>query len=528
MRDTNTPPDAIDIDVALDSGSDAGIEPDGAKDTVSPADIPDVTMVDARVAESCAAYGDPVRVGMISSSLLTETSGIAASRTNPGVLYAHNDSGDTARFFAIDEMGGLLGEFTLAGATATDWEDIAIGRCGTQSCVYIGDIGDNLSARTEYAVYRAVEPRATVGMPAAAAVPVAYERFPFVYPDGPHNAETLLVHPTTGDLYVVLKVPTVSGGAVYRFPRPLVPEVRVTLERVGDFGQTACGALLTGGDIHPAGDRVILRGRGQICELRQTTGAAFDTIFATTASPLPVAVEVQGEAVAYDPDGLSYFTTSEGAAAPIYRIGCFVPTADGGVTDAEPTDGSAPDVIVDAGSLCGNAHIDPGEACDATDLGGATCVTRGFRAGALRCSASCTALDEAGCSNVRINEVESNPSPDWVEFFNPGPGVADMAGYYFTDNAPEDVSHHAVFPAGTVIPAGGFLFASNPGGALAFTFGLGMPDLARLYEPGGTVIDEISWTTHAAGTLARCPDGSETVVDVATPTQGGSNAPSCP
>ena len=94
------------------------------------------------------AISPPQLVGTISSSWLNETSGIVGSRSLPGTLWVHNDSGDSARFFAIGTTGALQGQFSLQNATATDWEDIAIGpKSGGGNYLYLGDIGDNSANR---------------------------------------------------------------------------------------------------------------------------------------------------------------------------------------------------------------------------------------------------------------------------------------------------------------------------------------------------------------------------------------------
>src|SRR5258706_9742917 len=87
---------------------------------------------------------------------------------------------------------------------------------------------------------------------------VTSQALPFVYPDGRHNAETLLVHPTTGDIYVITKV---SGAAatVYRMPRPFTPGAQARLEAVGPLSIPASAGLVTGGDVHPCGARVLIR-----------------------------------------------------------------------------------------------------------------------------------------------------------------------------------------------------------------------------------------------------------------------------
>jgi len=268
----------------------------------------------------CSAYGAATHLGPIPAKL-PELSGLAASRAHPGILYAHNDSGDTARFFAINDKAQITGEMDLTGATAVDWEDIAVGPCPPGSCVYLGDIGDNGLTRTEYAMYRVVEPDvlATDG----SASSVMYERFPFVYSDGKHNAETLLVHPS-GRVFVVIKVKGVPAG-VYEFPSPLTPGVQATLQLVSTVMPATPGELFTGGSFHPCGDRLLLRTYESLYELIDASDGGPLGVFQSPLAMVPVAPEVQGEAVTYSLDGDSYFTSSEtvGAfAAQLTRVGC--------------------------------------------------------------------------------------------------------------------------------------------------------------------------------------------------------------
>ena len=61
-------------------------------------------------------------------------------------------------------------------------------------------------------------------------VSVPWERLPFEYPGAVKwNAETLLVHPQTGDVYVVNKLPAGNASTVFKFPQPLTPGVKATL-----------------------------------------------------------------------------------------------------------------------------------------------------------------------------------------------------------------------------------------------------------------------------------------------------------
>lgn len=290
---------------------------------------PEVTGADAGAVEAscgCAQWTAPVDVGPIGEPALVELSGLAASRAHPGVLYAHNDSGDTARFFALSTAGNALGEFQLSGATAIDWEDLAVGPCGGPSCVYLGDIGDNLRRRTDYAVYRVAEPDVEASAPVGVVVLPAFERLAFAYPLGEkNNAETLLVHPVTGRLYVATKEPTGQPSRLFRFPAAPSTTAPSELELVGTLPvPTPTDAQLTAGAVSPCGDRLLLRMYNRLVELTVPAGQPFEAVLGATPVTVPSATEDQGEAVAWSADGRGYFTSSEVVVHParLSQVGC--------------------------------------------------------------------------------------------------------------------------------------------------------------------------------------------------------------
>ena len=90
-----------------------------------------------------------------SSSEIDESSGIIQSRRYPNIFWTHNDSGDTARIFAIHADGKLVADVNVAGAENVDWEDIAAGEPGQ---IIICDIGNNGPARDDLAIYVIPEP----------------------------------------------------------------------------------------------------------------------------------------------------------------------------------------------------------------------------------------------------------------------------------------------------------------------------------------------------------------------------------
>jgi len=303
-------------DAAIDTKADAGS--DARSDADSTTDV-------APTCTACTAYGTPQALGP-SPSVLTELSGLAASRVHPGLLYTHNDSGDSARFFAITQQATVAAEIHLSGATAIDWEDISVGPCPAGSCVYVGDTGDNKADRTQYMIYRVTEP-ATLPSDGSVVTVTSYESFPFVYPDGPHNAETLMVHPQTGRVFIVLKETGVPAS-VYEMPLPLQKDTVVTLQQVATLAIPPAEGLVTDGAFHPCGDRALIRTTGAtgLFELTRLTGGTVPSIFGSTPVRVPVASEPQGEAVTWAIDGRSYLTASEtvsGSAVPsLSRVTC--------------------------------------------------------------------------------------------------------------------------------------------------------------------------------------------------------------
>ena len=163
-------------------------------------------------AQEAAVRASARTLSSVKAAALIEISGCAVSRQTPGgarVVWLHNDSGDSARVFAVDAATGRVrATYAVTGAAAQDWEDIAI----ASGNLYVGDIGDNAAARESVVVYRVPEPKLSVRVATAAQATAAAVALRMRYPDGSHNAEALLVHPTTGDAYVVTKTEDGHSG----------------------------------------------------------------------------------------------------------------------------------------------------------------------------------------------------------------------------------------------------------------------------------------------------------------------------
>ena len=211
-----------------------------------------------------------------------------------------------------------LGVFKVTGAQARDWEDMSAGP-GPQpnkSYLYVGDIGDNNEKRSEVVVYRFLEPdlkpsdkNSTKTNPRATE---RAEAIRLVYPDGKHDAETLMVHPQTGNLYIMTKV-AFKNPVVYEATAPLKSNDVITMTRIGEVRVPSLfGGAITGGSVSPDGRRVALCDYFQGYELvLPDKSNNFVDIWKEKMTGFDLGKRKQGESIAYRLDGNALLATSE-------------------------------------------------------------------------------------------------------------------------------------------------------------------------------------------------------------------------
>ena len=276
-------------------------------------------------ADRATVFGAPVQVGSLRSPELVEASGVAASKCQSNVYWAHNDSGGDTYLFAIDGSGSHLGVWRVGRARNRDWEDIAVVKDAAGKCfVLIGDIGNNELQREELAIYRVGEP-AVDASAAASARSSARDTEPaevlyFKYPGAPRDAETLLADPTTGDLYVLTKSEK-DPVTVYK----LAPEFSGAMQeaqRISEFTLPAVPhGFLTGGDISPDGRHVVLCDYINGYELSlPALSTDFDEIWKQRPLRFDLGDRSAGEAVTYSQDGGSILAISEDRGSPVFRV----------------------------------------------------------------------------------------------------------------------------------------------------------------------------------------------------------------
>ena len=261
---------------------------------------------------------------------IRESSGLAASSRSSEYFFTHNDSGDSARFFAVRRDGVTLATFRVPGAQNEDWEDMARARDPQGNPVLLfGDIGDNARKRDHVSVYQVPEPEIDATRTGVKAESARAVKFDLQYPDGPHDAETLLFNAVNGQTLVVtkdLKSSGVYASAGWLKPDQLNVLQKVSWVRPAELPLTRRNAadllkslLITGGDISPDGRRLVLRTYTDAFEW-SIIGNDVATGLRTNPEHLVLPETPQGEAAAYTQDGKAILFSSEKEGAPVHEI----------------------------------------------------------------------------------------------------------------------------------------------------------------------------------------------------------------
>ena len=271
-----------------------------------------------------SAFDGPKIIGKIESDEITESSGITVSKCQQDVIWTHNDSGDAAFIFALNSEGKHLGTWQVQNSRNIDWEDIAGFKDTEGNCyLYVGEIGNTnkKDQRAEHKIYRIAEP--AVRMSDANSTrknPLQTEpaaTLTFSYPDTRQDAETLMVHPITGEIYVITKHRNKPAN-VYKL-KPVFDAPAARAEKISDITVPAIpNGFLTGGEIAPDGKRLIICDYFAGYEFVLPDGNSnFEEIWKQKPSVVELGDRKQGEAIGYSADGLSILATSEGKFAPI-------------------------------------------------------------------------------------------------------------------------------------------------------------------------------------------------------------------
>lgn len=245
----------------------------------------------------------------INQPLLSEASGLVVSRNRPELLWSHNDSGHPNRLFLLNEAGQEFGYFSVTGAGSRDYEDICIGPGPIEGVnyIYLGDMGDNHAQYAYIVIYRFPEPDLSNVQPGGtyAIEENLVERFEFTYPNGPRDAEALMIDPLTQDLFIVTKRDFRS--LIYKTPQPLVAGSRSELTLLAQLPFNG----IVAGDIQADGSRILLKDFSKLYAWERLPEESIIDAMKRQPQHLPYDLEPQGESIAIHPNGDRYYTISE-------------------------------------------------------------------------------------------------------------------------------------------------------------------------------------------------------------------------
>jgi len=253
-------------------------------------------------------YTAGIPQGKIHADELQEVSGLLASRINKGSFFVHNDSGDQARVYLINDTAGHIATYSLENITAIDCEDIASVEIDGYPYLVLADIGDNLGKRKNIQLYIFKEPQWNqVGenrtIPSADIRVVTLE-----YPDKARDAEAIFIDPVDNQFYLISKrdfKSTVYTAHVFGHNRPdnFMLEARIQLPFT----------FVTAADISPDGSEILIKNLLHIYHWKRNSKESILHTLQREAITLSYIPEPQGEAIAFDLAGQGFYTLSERA-----------------------------------------------------------------------------------------------------------------------------------------------------------------------------------------------------------------------
>lgn len=279
---------------------------------------------------ACSAPSLPFSrlAGLVTNRQLDEISGLAASHAHDDVLWAHNDSGNPARLYAISRRGRLLARFDVAGVKNIDWEDMASFDLHGKHYLLLADTGDNGGKRRDFVLHVFEEPTQLKNGPLTPAWSIRAH-----WPDGPRDCEAVAVDAATGQVLLISKkrVPPELFSLPLANPQGQVREARRIgrLEGVPQLGDAlkrkdpALAALfsqVTAADISPDRHTLAVLTYGSVLFYRRQEGETWADAVAHPPEAHDVPPIPQAEALAWSAGGAGLYATGEFYPAPIFYL----------------------------------------------------------------------------------------------------------------------------------------------------------------------------------------------------------------
>jgi hypothetical protein len=245
----------------------------------------------------------PEKLSKLEQKGLKEVSGIASSINNQKHFWVHNDAGNRAEVYLLDEDMNVKLTCDLAGVENRDWEDIAVGPGPDPSkhYLYVGEIGDNDAEYKNKYVYRFEEPVA--GSEKTISI-TSFDKITFRLEGERKDTETLLLDPKSKNLYVVTK--RERPVYVYELKYPYNAEENVA-SKVTSIPTTE----IVSGQYSPDGNEIVLKNYENVFYWRIGAGQSLKETLQSPPLILPYDKEPQGEAITWATDGGGFYTLSE-------------------------------------------------------------------------------------------------------------------------------------------------------------------------------------------------------------------------
>jgi hypothetical protein len=240
----------------------------------------------------------------IKDKKLKEVSGVASSVNNKGLLWAHNDSGNSPEIYLLNENLEIVATCRLKGIENRDWEDIAVGPGPDpgRTYVYVADIGDNESTYPYKFIYRFEEPVISTGDSEINVSSI--DKIVFRLQGETKDTESLLIDHKTKNLYVISK--REDPVHLYEIKYPYVPMDTVTAVDI----MSLPFAQIVGADYSKRGD-ILIKNYASVYYWENSANENVIALLKKQPVHVDYEREPQGEAIAWAVDGSGFYTLSE-------------------------------------------------------------------------------------------------------------------------------------------------------------------------------------------------------------------------
>jgi hypothetical protein len=264
-------------------------------------------------------------IAVLKDREINESSGLVLSQRNKDCFWTHNDSGDTPRLFLIHRDGRTIARVRIEGATAIDWEDIAMATINDSPILIVGDIGGNARKREHVTLYVISEPifpfnakNPITPIESSASLEAIID---VTFAGGVTNYEGIAVDADSKSIVIFEKA--LLGARVYQLPLPSLSKKHLKVQ-ANEIGQTsvpyACACDISADNRSMVATTYmvgfIFTRKTKESGLLEEWSETFLREPATFALPKMK----QTEAVCFSADGKSIFLTSEQLPTPLIEL----------------------------------------------------------------------------------------------------------------------------------------------------------------------------------------------------------------